>query len=282
LQDSIFENIEYEGWSTSLRPKVQGSWNLHEQLPRDLDFFILFSSIAGVLGSQGQSNYAAGNTYQDELAKFRLAKGEKAISLNFPMLANYGFAVNYKEAARRFVHSRYVMEMWQPEVLALMEHYCDKRLPLDPSTSQIVMGLELPEDIISRGIDPVGWMNEPMFSNLHQMGSSNAEDSGNSSARVKGPDLITQLQGAESLPEVAEIAANGIAAKVCRVLSLSQDAFDVAQPLHTYGVDSLIAVEMRNWFLQILKVDVAVFEILGGATAATLGRAVVEKMRAGS
>ena len=198
------------------------------------------------------------------------------------MLANYGFAVDYKEAARRFVHSRYVMEMWQPEVLALLEYYCDKRLPLDPTTSQIVMGLELPEDIISRGIDPVGWMKEPMFSNLYQMGTANAADSSSSNARVKGPDLTKQLEGADSLPDAADIVANGIAAKVCRVLSLSQDTFDTAQPLHTYGVDSLIAVEMRNWFIQILKVDVAVFEILGGATAGTLGRTVAEKLRAGS
>jgi hypothetical protein len=57
---------------------------------------------------------------------------------------------------------------------------------------------------------------------------------------------------------------------------------DVAQPLHIYGVDCLIAVEMRNWFMQTLKVDVAVFEILGGATTATLGRTVAERMKAGT
>ncbi|KAI0909849.1 KR domain-containing protein [Ustulina deusta] len=49
--------------------------NLHQQLPRDLDFFVLFSSPAGTISSQGQSNYAAGNTFQDKLAAYRLARG---------------------------------------------------------------------------------------------------------------------------------------------------------------------------------------------------------------
>lgn len=60
---------------------------------------------------------------------------------------------------------------------------------------------------------------------------------------------------------------------------MSRESFDLNQPLHNYGVDSLIAVELRNWFIKTLKVDLAVFEILGGATAMMLGQAAAEKMR---
>lgn len=280
LRDAVFENVDYDAWCASLRPKIQGSWNLHEQLPRDLDFFILFSSIAGIVGSQGQSNYAAGNTFQDELAKYRLRQGEKAISLNFSMITDHGYALENKEAARRFVKSRFVLEMTQPEVLALLERYCDKRFHIDEAHSQVITGLETPEDISNRGMDVMGWMQEPIFSILHQMGSADTGE-GASNAKGKGPDLIKQLEGAASLGEAADAAAIGIAAKLCRALSLSPDTFDAEQPLHVYGVDSLIAVEMRNWFMQTLKADVAVFEILGGATTATLGRSVAEKVRAG-
>lgn len=276
-QDAVFENIDHDAWSACLRPKVDGSWNLHQQLPRDLDFFILFSSIAGVVGSQGQTNYAAGNTFQDELAKYRLSRGEKAISLNLSMIADHGYALEHEEAARRFAKSRFVLEMTQPEVLALLEYYCDKRLQPDSTHSQVANGLELPEDISNRGMDVMGWMHEPIFTILHQMGSSTSDSSQN--AKNKGPSLIKQFEEAESLAEAADVAARGIAAKLCKALSVSPDSFDVSQPLHVYGVDSLIAVEMRNWFMQALKVDVAVFEILGGATAETLGRAVAEKVR---
>ncbi|GAM35400.1 polyketide synthase [Talaromyces pinophilus] len=120
--DSVFENIDHDAWSASLRPKVDGSWNLHQQLPRDLDFFILFSSIAGAIGSQGQANYAAGNTFQDGSTKYRLSRGEKAISLNMSMIADRGYGLENEEVARRFAKSRFVLEMTQAEVLALLEH----------------------------------------------------------------------------------------------------------------------------------------------------------------
>jgi hypothetical protein len=93
--------------------------------------------------------------------------------------------------------------------------------------------------------------------------------------------LIKLVEEAASLAEAANFVANGLAAKLCKALSLPLEAFDVSQPSQVYGIDSLIAVEMRNWFMQPLKVDVAVFEILGGSTAETLGRAVAEKIRVG-
>lgn len=87
IQDTMFENMSYHDWSTSLRPKVLGCWNLHRLLPRNLDFFIIVSSVAAIIGSQGQSNYASANAFQDELARYRLSRGEKAISLNLSLLS---------------------------------------------------------------------------------------------------------------------------------------------------------------------------------------------------
>ena len=62
LRDGLFETMAYENWSQATTPKIQGSWNLHEFMPQDLDFFIMLSSLAGILGNRGQSNYCAGNT----------------------------------------------------------------------------------------------------------------------------------------------------------------------------------------------------------------------------
>lgn len=93
--------------------------------------------------------------------------------------------------------------------------------------------------------------------------------------------MIKLVEEAASLAEAANVVANGIASKLCKALSLPPESFDVSQPLLVYGVDSHIAVEMRNWFTQTLKADVAVFEILGGSNAETLGRAVAEKVRVG-
>ncbi|KAI0378120.1 putative polyketide synthase [Hypomontagnella monticulosa] len=277
LRDGVFDNMSVEGWTKSLAPKVPGSWNLHKQLPRDLDFFIMFSSVSGIIGSQGQANYAAGNTYQDELAKFRLSRGEKAVSLNLGPLEDEGYVAENEGMAARLINMRSVMMMSQSEVFSLLDHYCNKALPIGSIQPQLITGLDIPADVVARGMEPSDWMNEPMFVNLHQVAASEVTNKKESTG--DGPDLGTVIRAAESLTQAGEILANGLAGKLAKVLSIPQDTFDLGQPLHTYGVDSLIALEIRNWFLKALKVDVAVFEILSGATATTLGLTVAEKMR---
>lgn len=137
------------------------------------------------------------------------------------MLADRGYGLENEEVARLFTKSRFVLEMTQAEVQALLEHYCDKRLPLDPTHSQLATGLELPVDIQDRDTDMMVWMRDPIFSTLHQMGSSANASDGNSSAKDKRPTLIKLVEEAASLAEAANVVANGIGAKLCKALSLS-------------------------------------------------------------
>src|ERR1700722_10650329 len=76
-----------------------GSWNLHELLPLNLDFFILLSSLAGIIGSVSQANYAAGNTYQDALVNYRHAKGLPAQSIDLGLMKGIGYVEEHKEVA---------------------------------------------------------------------------------------------------------------------------------------------------------------------------------------
>jgi len=63
-QDSIVEQMTLEQYNAALRPKVHGSWNLHKLLSKnDLEFFVMLSSLSGVVGLASQCNYAAGGTF---------------------------------------------------------------------------------------------------------------------------------------------------------------------------------------------------------------------------
>ncbi|MFE3260621.1 SDR family NAD(P)-dependent oxidoreductase [Nocardia sp. NPDC059091] len=82
LDDGVFEALTDDRLATVLAPKVDGGWNLHESTAElELSLFAVFSSIAGVLGTAGQANYAAGNRFLDGLISYRRARGLAGVSL---------------------------------------------------------------------------------------------------------------------------------------------------------------------------------------------------------
>src|SRR5262249_3656105 len=84
LDDGVMLQLDRERFKTVMAPKVNGAWNLHElTLNKQLDFFILYSSAASLLGSPGQGNYVAANAFLDAFAHYRRAKGQPATSINW-------------------------------------------------------------------------------------------------------------------------------------------------------------------------------------------------------
>ena len=100
--DASVENLTWDALLTVLQPKTDGAWHL-DALTRGagLDFFVLFSSVAGLLGAPGQANYSAANAWLDGLAWARRAAGEPALSVNWGVWAGGGMASQVPEAVRR-------------------------------------------------------------------------------------------------------------------------------------------------------------------------------------
>ncbi|KAJ5993473.1 kinase subdomain-containing protein [Penicillium sp. IBT 35674x] len=84
LTDRTFEKMTFEDWTSALAPKVSGTWNLHVAVEKeDLDFFVVFGSLVGVIGNTGQTNYSAANTFLDSFTQYRrkLGLASSAIAL---------------------------------------------------------------------------------------------------------------------------------------------------------------------------------------------------------
>lgn len=265
-----------EQWKESLAPKLQGSCNLHELLPQNLDFFILLSSVSGIIGAASSANYAAGNTYQDALARYRIGIGERATSLDLGMMIEEGVLKENEVLRGRLSRTGYFMGITQKELFALLDHYCDPSLGLQaPLNSQVIVGIETLEAVREQGLDPAVWMTQrPFWNHFYQMSTGARREA---DTTKQGIDYAGQLTTTSSVSEAAEIVTQGLTQKLSRALAVSEDDFDLDKPLHVYGVDSLVAVELRNWISRDMNADVAIFDILGKWSFKEVGVTVAKK-----
>lgn len=129
-------------WGLTIRSKVNTSWNLHSLLPRNLDFFVLLSSLSGIHGSVSQSNYSAGCTFQDSLAHYRLEQGEKAISIDIGWMRTSGIIAETERYQMNRKHAGDTGQIEDEELLAVLDLCCDPSQPLLPKRkSQLLMGV---------------------------------------------------------------------------------------------------------------------------------------------
>lgn len=259
--------MTWDQWSISIRSKISSTWNLHRQLPHGLTFFVMLSSVAGIVGSMGQSNYAAGNTFQDGLAAHRLALGEKAVSIDLGWMGDVGAVAENAELTKGKEYAGDLAPVYENEFLALLDHYCDPGLPLlTPEQAQPVVGLVTPAQFRTKGVQPPDWLiDRPLFRGLAQ----EADEEGGSTTAPRNEeehDWVAEFLCAESGARAAEIVVDALVQRLSKATSIPPAEIDRARPLHAYGVDSLLAVELRNWFSKLFKADVAIFDITGQAS----------------
>jgi NADPH:quinone reductase-like Zn-dependent oxidoreductase/acyl carrier protein len=229
LDDGVLTEQKWHRFERVLAPKTIGSWLLHEltsSLP--LDFFILFSSIAAVLGAPGQANYAAANAFQDALAHERRRRGLPAISVNWGAWAE-GMAVRdgLQERRRKLGFDA----MSSEEALKALEH---------------VM-LEKPAQI---GVGLIRWNNIAARS---ERGNAAGRAPLSTAALDVPPggktNVTTLVERLAAAPESnrATILLEQIHNIATRVLDFPAGRrIDLQQPLQELGLDSLMALEFRN------------------------------------
>ncbi|KAF5690649.1 polyketide synthase [Fusarium denticulatum] len=269
LQDAIFQsNMTFQQWELTMRSKVNTSKNLHELLPEDLDFFILLSSLAGVVGQMASANYAGGCAYQDALAKCRRAQGLNALSLDIGWMSNIGIIAEKEEYQRQRQTSNDMQPIDDKELLALLTLCCDPNNPMELpplSEGQVLFGLRTPADILSEGQQPPALLERPLLSAFSFLaGTSNTP----AQAVEHVENARYAFQKSPDTRERQQVVIRAIAAKLARAISISPDDVEPSKPLSSYGVDSLMAVELRNWINKEFSSTVAVFDIIGSISIA--------------
>ncbi|WP_430727390.1 type I polyketide synthase [Streptomyces beigongshangae] len=235
LDDGIVTALTPERFDGVLRPKVDAAWNLHE-LTRDLDLdaFVLFSSVVGVLGSPGQANYAAANAFLDALARQRRADGLPAKSLAWGLWQT-GMADTLDEQDQARMNRNGLLPMPAEQAFG---HF-DAAFEAD-AAALVPAKLDLAGLRARAGSAPVA----PMFRGLVRAPLRSAAQTAGAGGAAGG--LRQSLAGLAE-PEQLQVLLDFLRTHVAAVLGHgSSDAIEPTSSFRELGFDSLSSVELRN------------------------------------
>ncbi|PTB48196.1 hypothetical protein M431DRAFT_513767 [Trichoderma harzianum CBS 226.95] len=273
LRDAIFEQMTLSDWHGGLRPKVDGTWNLHTEFaaPNTLDFFVMLSSVSGVLGIASQTNYAAGGSYEDAMATWRQSKGLPGVSIDLGPIADVGYVAETAKVAERLRKSGDYVMLDENTVLRAFEAAVARPLG---GRRQIIVGLNAGPgpQWDAHGGSQLG--RDARYVNLKPRAKVSRASEGTAGGSVS---LASQLTEAGSRDEAARIVGDAIADKLASIFMIDVADIDLSKKPAGYGVDSLIAVELRNMLVLQAGADVSIFNILQAASLAALAADVAAK-----
>ncbi|KAI0147390.1 putative polyketide synthase [Xylariaceae sp. FL1272] len=272
LRDGLFAQTTHQRWVESTRPKVQGSWNIHKHLPSDMDFFVILSSFTGVFGSRGQSNYAAAGAYEDALAYYRRARGLHATTIDLGLMRDIGVLAE-TGITDAFRHWEKPYGIGEAEFLGLIERviYHDT---IGDRSPQVITGLATGSSAISAGIEKPYYLDDARFSIMERIGMDGKHSSTGSHDAVPTSTLISQ---AKTLEEASDGVLSALVNQVAKILQIEPAEIDTNKFLHSFGIDSLVAVEIVNWLVRETKAAVTVLDVLAGVPMTTLCSRIAAK-----
>ncbi|KAJ5683110.1 type I iterative polyketide synthase [Penicillium macrosclerotiorum] len=273
LRDMLFENITLDDFQAVVTSKVDGTWNLHEALADSpLDFFVALSSVAGVIGNRGQAAYAAANVFLDGFMEYRRSQGLPGTSIDLTAVRDVGYLAEVDSKRQQEVLKNIGTDgMSEAEVLALLAAAITDCL--EPSCSgQFVTGLELST------LDHF-WAQDAKFSVLYEAAKA-ACGSGHSGGGGPSTPLNILLANAPSKEEALHICYEALAAKLAQVLVISLEDMDPSITVASLGLDSLVAIEIRNWIAREANANVQVLELLSSGSLMALAEIILNKSQA--
>ena len=228
LSDGALSNQTWDRFEQVLGPKVIGAWHLHRAtIDRDLDLFVLFSSVTGVLGNAGQANHAAANAFLDQLAGHRRALGLPGQSIAWGAWSGLGEAEEQRERIAAQLEASGTGWMTPQKGLMAFD-----RLVREDLTAATVTSVDWPVFAESHDHHP------PFLEDVLVATDSGADESASS------VDLVSELRNAPASGREA-LLVSFLQQELKAVLRMPSEPSPTVGFVDL-GMDSLMAVELRN------------------------------------
>jgi acyl transferase domain-containing protein/aryl carrier-like protein len=271
LDDGVLYLQEWGRFAGVMAPKVEGAWNLHV-LTRDipLDFFVLFSSVAAILGANSQGNYTAGNAFLDALAHYRQSEGLPALCINWGPWTEVGTAAALASRYKRRWKAIGMDTIPTEQGLQILGHL------LGRTAVQVAVVNVKWRDFMQQFI--IQGARLPLLSELVQEEQPRVKPGGPS---VEQSELLQRIK-AVSGGERRDLLYAHIKDQITRVLQLDpSQPLEPEQGLFDMGMDSLTAIELKNRMEASLGFGLPSVLTFNYSTIESLVGYLEEKIRAG-
>jgi NAD(P)-dependent dehydrogenase (short-subunit alcohol dehydrogenase family) len=264
MRDRLFADQPWADFSAVMGPKVAGTQNLvalldREAKPEQLEFVVFFSSAVAVAGNAGQTAYGASNWFMQGTASELRRRGTPACVMHIGHVSGLGY-----------VHRHEKRKMIEEALHVLMAAVSETDL-LDMLAEAIVGGRPRgggPAEIITgiRGdIRAYSWREQPRLWHYLQSDEDGGEATNQDGGNVS---LKAQLAAAVGDQEAClELLLKGFGSALCAMLHMKPEELDSNLPVASLGVDSLVAVRIREWFMHSVGIEVSVLKVMSDNTA---------------
>lgn len=258
LRDRPFLDTSYDDFEAVLAPKIPGTRNLDELFDEDeaLDFFIILTSTTSIVGNIGQSAYSAANHYIASLVRNRRSRGLAGSIVVIGFLTGLGYIFRSDTKHRAAIEKSLLPRLdrqAETDLHDMLAKAIECGRPDSGQPSELITGIR------KRFTEP--WHEDVRLSGyLEQEG---AQEEGNGQEQAEGNIKVeVQLAATEDTKEGLATLIKGFSHALGNMLQLDPAQIEAYMAIADHGVDSLVSVRIRDWFLKELRVDVPVLKLI--------------------
>ncbi|GAB7352403.1 hypothetical protein MBLNU459_g2831t1 [Dothideomycetes sp. NU459] len=279
--DRPLEKTTYDDFVGVTRSKVDGTLTLHRTFSSpDLAFFLSLSSVASIVGAQAEASYNAGNALQDSLAhqEEQYPKSTRFLTVNFGWIEDAVLTIN-DETRQGALRRAGFSPIRSDELTRFFDHILTSVTDPGSDLTQAIIGFDV--DSLAGATAHNGTIHSALFSQVRERRRASPEESADVGDGAAGSgQTFEQVVASGEAEAVTDFVSRTVTLQLARLISVDADRIDARQgSILALGLDSLVAVELRNWVMRQYDAPLQSTEILANQTVQALAEKIVARSK---